>query len=73
LEEKVPNVGTARLKYRCDMLESLIDPHFDDGLPGHTKTSGLFIERFNHPNGEIHIDPSCLNVGAACFAEIKLI
>ena len=49
------------------------DPHFDDGLSGNAEPLGFFVERLNHPHGEINIDPLQLPSGAGCLGKIQVL
>jgi hypothetical protein len=41
-------------------LQSLGDPHLDDGLAGHPEAAGLPVECFDDPGREVDVDPSLL-------------
>lgn len=43
-------------RLRRFLLESLGDPHFDDGLSRDAETRGFLIDGLNHPDREVHAD-----------------
>jgi len=54
-------------------LKMLRNQNFNQRLPGNTQTTGLFIERLNHPDRKIHIDPLLLLLGPPGFGKVQIL
>ena len=38
-------------------------PHLDERLAAHAQVTGLYVQRFRHPGGKVHVYPLRLLVG----------
>ena len=57
---------------RGGLFKSFRKPDFDNRLPGHTETSGLFIAQVNHPAGKIDVYSFLFLIRARCLGKIEM-
>ena len=55
------------------LLETIGNPDLDDRLAGDAEASGLAVERFDHPHGEVDVDPPLFAVGATHLGRVELV
>ena len=57
---------------RSRMPDSVDNPRFDQSLTANTDGLGFFVQRINHPGGEININPFGFQVGPKEIIGVKV-
>jgi hypothetical protein len=53
-------------------LQPLRDPHLDQSLAGDAEMGGAGVEAFDHPFGEVDVDPAGFEIRAPGAGEVKV-
>ena len=55
------------------LLQPFGYPDFDDGLTGNAETLGFFVQRVDHPDRKVHIDPPLVLTWTGGPRQIKIL
>jgi len=65
--------ASARILLLVGFFKVLRDEYLDQGLAGDAEPFGFPVQRMNHPEGEIYIDPLLLLRRTACLRQVQIL
>jgi hypothetical protein len=69
---RTPMVGHRSFASCSQPFETFCNPDLHERLPGHSKARRFSIERIDHPNREVHVDPPLLESGPTCLLDLEV-